>query len=472
MRQWIIIEQWIAYHLQYPGEKIKWAIVLVSAIEGTGKGLLARIVSRILGSDNVNENANYKHLTNTHNTLLIGTQVLVLNEVSLGDFKGKAEGTNTLKNFIGDDVYTCNFKGKPMVKLPNLTNMIVYSNDVRVVSANQGVRRYFFCNLDKTEEEIMEKDTKGLFKKLWDFVDSDLGASALLHHFNRVAIPNPEIFKKRAPITEDLQQLIEQSKHPVIKKLEWDLKRTDGRNKLFKSNFCGLMSFDELNDKLNTKERFDAMSDNYDWGSYGDDALYKFLATNCTRWNNGDTTRQISINGTKYRMYILDDARCPIPNKSYKDLTPKQIEIIHGDYARVVREIENEEKEYLDSKENLPGLKELFKENIRLWIDIASDRKKNKWSTAKPGFKKITVEEGYNKVMDGTITLEGNDTHDRNRIKLMEFRLQRGIRTPEQIIEDIPKGDPKYQIEHKGEFKPKLDDEKISKDHITNEFSL
>ena len=39
--KWIIIEQWIAYHLQYPGEKIKWAIVLVSAIEGTGKGLLA-----------------------------------------------------------------------------------------------------------------------------------------------------------------------------------------------------------------------------------------------------------------------------------------------------------------------------------------------------------------------------------------------------------------------------------------------
>ena len=71
-KKWRIIEQWIAYMLIYPGEKIKWSIVLVSAVEGVGKGLLAHICSRILGEDNVNENANYKHLTNSHNTLLVG----------------------------------------------------------------------------------------------------------------------------------------------------------------------------------------------------------------------------------------------------------------------------------------------------------------------------------------------------------------------------------------------------------------
>ena len=58
----------------------------------------------LLGEDNVNENANYKHLTNSHNTLLIGKQLIVLNEVSLGDFKStrKKEGTNTLKNFVAE----------------------------------------------------------------------------------------------------------------------------------------------------------------------------------------------------------------------------------------------------------------------------------------------------------------------------------------------------------------------------------
>jgi len=453
--KWKIIEQWIAYLLQYPGEKIKWAIVLVSAVEGVGKGLLARILSRILGFENVNENANYKHLTNTHNTLLVGTQVLVLNEVSLGDFKSKTEGTNTLKNFVADDYYSCNFKNKPMVKLPNLTNFILLSNDPRVIGANQGVRRYFFCNITKTEEEIIKKTDEGFFKKAWDFVDSDEGARALIHYFKKeVNIPNPEIFKARAPITEDLKQLIEQSKHPVQKKLEHDLTRPDtSSRKIFVDNWCGLITFDELNERLNTTDRDEYKR--FDWGSYGDDALYKFLSANAIRWNNGEATRQISIQGVKHRFYLLDDTRSPVPNKSYKDLTPKQIEIIHQNYFRVIRAIKDEEPEYKKAKEHLPGLIKHFKMKIELWVNLANGTKKDKWTRTEPQLKGKTVEQAYKEVMEGTIALENPDAYDRNNIKLMEFRLQRGIRTPEQIIADIPKGDAEYQIRHNGSFKPK-----------------
>ena len=41
--KWRTIEQWIAFMLQQPGVKMKWAVVLVSEVEGVGKGLLARI---------------------------------------------------------------------------------------------------------------------------------------------------------------------------------------------------------------------------------------------------------------------------------------------------------------------------------------------------------------------------------------------------------------------------------------------
>ena len=61
---------------------------------------------------------------------------------------------------------------------------------------------------------------------------SDEGASALLNYFlNEVKIEDPTIFQKRAPQTEDLKELIEQSKHPVIKKLEYDLTRPLDRQK-------------------------------------------------------------------------------------------------------------------------------------------------------------------------------------------------------------------------------------------------
>ena len=255
---------------------------------------------------------------------------MVLNEVSLGDFKSKQEGTNTLKNFVGDDVYSCNFKNKPMVKLPNLTNFMLFSNDERVLGAPQGGRRYFFCNIKKTETDIIQKSNEGFYEKAWNFIDSDVGASALLHYFkNEVKIGDPTIFKKRAPETNDLKELIEQSKHPVQKKLEYDLNREDSMGKkIFKDTWCGLATFDWVNEELNATRTDDLTKEKYSWGSFGDDAIYKFLSANSTPWNNGDNTRQISIRGVRQRLYNLDDTRCPIPGKSYKDLTPKQIEVI------------------------------------------------------------------------------------------------------------------------------------------------
>jgi hypothetical protein len=437
--KWRIIEQWIAFMLQKPGVKMKWAVVLVSEVEGVGKGLLARICSRVLGQENVNENANYKHLTNTHNTLLVGTQLLVLNEVSLGDFKSKAEGTNTLKNFVADDVYSCNFKNKPMIKLPNLTNFMILSNDVRVLSVNDGARRYYFCNIKKTEEDIIQKSDSGEFQRLWDFADSDEGASALLDYFkNKVEIGDPTIFFKRAPQTDDLKELIEQSKHPVIKKLEYDLynKRSDTIPLIFNGTFSGLATFEWLNDKLSTPhDHF-----KFDWGSYGDDAIYKFLSSNCTRWNNGENTRQIEIGGHRQRFYLLDDTRCPFPDKSYKDLTPKVIEVIYKNYSEIRKEIREEEDNYEKARNNLSSEVEDFKENIQgiIW---SLDRMPNSQRLKK--FKGKTADEIWEGLLKGTIKLDKDyELEMAKKLKqIQEFKrvISKGVRTPEEIIAEYPK---------------------------------
>jgi len=421
--KWKTIEEWIAYMIQFPGVKMKWAVVLVSTIEGVGKGLLARICSRVLGSDNVNENANYKHLTNTHNTLLIGTQLLVLNEVSLGDFKSKQEGTNTLKNFVGDDVYSCNFKNKPMVKLPNLTNFMLFSNDERVLGAPQGGRRYFFCNIQKTEQEIIQKTNEGFYEKAFNFVETDDGAAALLNYFkNEVIIKDPTIFQKRAPQTNDLLELIEQSKHPLQKKLEYDLSRPDIHNrKIFETNWSGLATFDWLNDKLNTYDK--DQTKQFSWGSYGDDAIYKFLSANADPWNNGENTRQISINGVKHRFYILRDTRCPIPGKSYKDLTPKQIEAIYNNFTSLRKAIEEEKPNYENAKIKIPELTKIIFEEITGGYSY-----KKLYKNEKP-------EDVFNKLMTGDEKLGHNDQFTVEALIKMKSILATGIRTPEEILE-------------------------------------
>ena len=427
--KWSIIEQWIAYNVQHPGIKIKWALVLVSNIEGTGKGMLARMISRILGAENVIENANYKHLINTHSTLLVGTQVLVLNEVSLGDFKSKNEGTNALKNFVADDVYTCNFKGKTMVILANLTNIILFSNDITVLGVKDGTRRYFYCNITRSESEIIQKSNSGFFDKAWSFIDSDEGAAALLNHFkNVVKIDDLSIFQKRAPVTKDLEELIEQSKHPMQKVLEHDLTRPDLMfRKIFDETFTGLITFNDLNERLRTTTKDD--TEQFKWPTYGDDALVKFLSAVATKWNNGDTTRQISINGIKHRFHLLDDTRCPIPGKSYKDLTPKQIETIQLNYKNCCTEIDREATNVKDAKEKLPELEKELKEKIKSWC------KNTKYNLEK--FANRNPEELFNNFMSGAEKAEHNDQFLVNNIIRKRKYVKDGVRNPEDILEDI-----------------------------------
>ena len=428
-KNWKTVEQWIAYNIQQPGIKIKWALVLVSAIEGTGKGMLARMISRILGAENVIENANYKHLINTHSTLLVGTQVLVLNEVSLGDFKSKNEGTNALKNFVADDVYTCNFKGKTMVILANLTNIILFSNDITVLGVKNGSRRYFFLNINKLEEDIIKKTDEGFFKKAWDFIDSDAGASALIHHFaNVVKIEDKSIFQKRAPITKDLEELIEQSKHPMQKVLEHDLTRPDLMSrKIFDHTFTGLITFNDLNERLRTTDKDD--TEQYKWPTYGDDALVKFLSAVATQWNNGDTTRQISIRGVKHRFHLLDDTKCPIPGKSYKDLTPKQIETIQLNFRECSTEIDNEEYNVKDAKVKLPALEKELKEKIKSWCDPG------KYGDKK--FQGRNPEELFTELMTKKLKLDDNDHFLIDNIIQKRKYMKDGVRNPEDILEDI-----------------------------------
>ena len=351
-----------------------------------------------------------------------------------------------------------------MVKLPNLTCFLLCSNDVRVINANQGIRRYFFCNIDKTEEEIIQKTDEGFFKRSWDFVDSDEGARALIHYFKReVNIPNPDIFKARAPITEDLKILIEETKHPVIKKLEWDLTRPDDiHRKIFHSSWSGLMTFDELNENMSTtRDTYD--HSRYDWGSYGDDALYKFLSANCTRWNNGETTRQISISGVKHRFYLLDDTRCPMPGKSYKDLNPKDIETIYKNYRAILDTIKEEKPSYETAKFNIEGYKKNFKRRIESWIDRA-----NKEETPKfyGDYKNKTVDQAWEEIANGNIKLiEKGPLDDLSLILSSQKIIKRGIRTPWQILAELGG----YTTKLNGasmEPKKKLEDEEIHKDYM------
>ena len=101
----------------------------------------------------------------------------------------------------------------------------------------------------------------------------------------------------------------------------------------------------------------------------------------------------------KHRFYILDDSFCPIPGKSYKDLTPKQIEAIYKNFTYLRTEIQEEEPNYNEAKINLPEMTQR-----KLWkCDLQGDTLIRKYIKVPKLFKDI-----FKKLMSGDEQLNHN----------------------------------------------------------------
>ena len=128
-----------------------------------------------------------------------------------------------------------------------------------------------------------------------------------------------------------------------------------------------------------------AYSDSWDWGSYGDDALYKFLESNCITWNNDENTRQIELRGVRRRIYILKDIS-HYDKKSYRDLTPRQIEKHYLYYNQIKNAVEKEAQWYEKCSTLFSSLKDTKRFRNKTETEIRTDlinsddtRQNQKW---------------------------------------------------------------------------------------------
>ena len=79
----------------------------------------------------------------------------------------------------------------------------------------------------------------------------------------------------------------------------------------------------------------------------------------------------------------------------------------------------------------------MFTEKIKGWIEITNKPKKEKSWNRKAELVGLDLEAAYKGIMNETIPIEHNDKFKRDNIKNKEVILQRGVRTPDQILEDI-----------------------------------
>ena len=218
---WKIIEQFIAFMIKYPGVKMRWACVFTSK-EGGGKGLLASLISALLGHHNCNTQVEFDQMITKHSNVLLGTQFAIINELDL-ESKGKIKSnTNKLKKYITDNVLTIELKNKPQIKIPNFCNFFIYSNQDDCLYLTKEARRYFITTIKHEQLDIEKKLEEDGYKDL--ILDAlEYGSEELCHlkhYFENVEITDKKIFQRNAPKTQDFYDIVEKSRQGIHRALD------------------------------------------------------------------------------------------------------------------------------------------------------------------------------------------------------------------------------------------------------------
>ena len=336
---WYWIEQYIAFMIQKPGEKIQWSPVITS-VEGGGKGLLASLISALLGHHNCNTQLEYSQMVNQFSNILMGLQFGIINELDLSSKKNIKQLTNALKKFITDRVLTIELKGRPQIKIPFFCNFMIFSNEEDCLFLTKFARRYLIASVKRTQDEINEKLDAGVKDKILDaleFGSKDLGY--LLHHFQNIKIEDPKAFMRNAPKTDDFYEVVEKNR-PMIHRIlderlennqdpfyhedSWvrevrkykkvNVKDQDGNNtgdkkteyvgpEYFETrmNFSGLVVAADLHEYI--------MLDPILKNEYCTrDLIIDWCKERSITWPNGNPTKQISLpQGTYSRAYLIKD---------------------------------------------------------------------------------------------------------------------------------------------------------------------
>jgi hypothetical protein len=257
------MEQYIAWCFQNQGDKAMWAPLWISPKKGIGKNWITNILAESYGLKNFKPNLKYKHVTGKFNSWIIGSQFAIINEVFLSNnFNKKQELSEEIKDLITEPYIHIEEKFRRGFDYPNTCNFILISNHEDCMNIADDERRYYIV---KCTEVVRYRD---YWKPRWEWALGD-GKRFLMHHLQNVKIKDPDLYKERAPITDDMKELAKRSEHPIFKWLDehrdaetGPFKRSNsGDNKVF--NYMAVAT--ELHKTIHNLKQEGALEVVIDW---------------------------------------------------------------------------------------------------------------------------------------------------------------------------------------------------------------
>jgi len=126
----------LAYTVQYPGERINHALVIQGA-QGIGKDSILLAMTKVLGHHNITH-VTLQNVESQFNDWLFGKQLIVFQEMLA---PGRRSIYNKLKTYITDPLHTINAKHLPLQRVPNRSNYVFLTNYEHALSIDSTDRR-------------------------------------------------------------------------------------------------------------------------------------------------------------------------------------------------------------------------------------------------------------------------------------------------------------------------------------------
>lgn len=217
-----VMLDYIAYHVQHPGKKIRWG-PLIQGAEGIGKTLIAILLGRVLGDENV-MCVNNEAIRGNWNEWAVGSQLTVIGEVRVAGHN-RHDIMNKLKELVTDDFVSVNQKHADTRKHKNITNYILFTNHHDALALMAGSRRYFVIKSKLQTEQQVAALGAGYFDRVFEMLDKLSGG--LRSFFETWEISKSFNANGRAPKTKYLEEMIEDSADEVTSVIRRTLRESE-----------------------------------------------------------------------------------------------------------------------------------------------------------------------------------------------------------------------------------------------------
>lgn len=139
-RERALVLDYFCYNVQFPAEKITWALLMVGA-EGTGKTFFLKLMQMMLGPQNVSPLAAAALQEPTNNAWAEGSKMLFIEELRLHG-SNRYEILDKLKEPVSNEDITVRRMNRDRYTIPNVTNYCAFTNYWDALPLKKNNRRY------------------------------------------------------------------------------------------------------------------------------------------------------------------------------------------------------------------------------------------------------------------------------------------------------------------------------------------